>query len=158
MTTLSLHTFIRNAAAVFSGVYGDVTRRAKQAGCTRQTVYEHARQVERRFETDATPVANPPPVTPPPAVLDEATRRRFAVTAFAMGNSTRQIEDLLQILAPQDGPDHSTIGRWILDEARKARAVLKPLDTACVPRIQALALDEVFFGGDRRWWPSSRPA
>jgi hypothetical protein len=158
MTTLSLRTWVCNAAAVFSGAYGVVTRRATQAGCSRQTVYEHARQVERRFETDAAPVPSPAPVTPQAAVLDEATRRRLAVTAFAMGISTRQIEDLLHILAPEDGPDHATIARWVADEATKARAVLKPLDAACVPLVQTLALDEVFFGGDRRWSPSSRRA
>ena len=48
MTTLSLRTLVRNAAAVFSGCYGEVTRRAEQAGCSRQAVYDHARRVERR--------------------------------------------------------------------------------------------------------------
>lgn len=158
MTTLSLRTLVRNAAAVFSGVYCDVTRRARQAGCSRQTLYEHARQVERRCESDAAPVRSPAPVTPPAALLDEATRRRLAVTAFAMGISTRQIEDLLRVLAPEDGPDHSTIARWVAEAATKAKAILTRLDAACVPRVQTLALDEVFFGGDRRWSPSSRPA
>jgi hypothetical protein len=49
MTTRSLRTVVRNAAAVFSGCYGAVTRRAEQVGCSRQTVYQHARQVERRL-------------------------------------------------------------------------------------------------------------
>ena len=50
MNTLSLRTWIRNAAAVFSGCYGAVTRQAEQAGCSRQTVYDHARQVEQRLQ------------------------------------------------------------------------------------------------------------
>ncbi len=49
MTTLTLRTWVRNAAAVFSGCYGAVTRRAEQAGCSRQTIYEHARRIERRL-------------------------------------------------------------------------------------------------------------
>ena len=75
-----------------------------------------------------------------------------------MGIRTRQIEDPLQILAPEDGPDHSTIARWVADEAKRARAVLEPLDDACVSLVQALALDVVFLGGDRPRSPSSRRA
>ena len=160
MTTLSLRTFVCNAAAVFSGAYGAVTRRAKQVGCSRQTVYDHARKLRRRCEmtVELTPTPTPTPVTSPAVVLDEATRRRLAVTAFAMGISTRQIEDLLRVLVADDGPDHSTIARWVADAATKAKAVLKSLDAACVPRVQTLAIDEVFFGGDRRWSASSRRA
>ena len=83
MNTLSIRTFVRNAAAVFSGGYGSVTRQAQQAGCSRQTVYEHARQIERRLEPAAsasTPVEVP--ISAPAAVLNETTRRRLAVTAF----------------------------------------------------------------------------
>src|SRR5690349_23456854 len=94
MTTLSLRTLVRNAAAVFSGCYGEVTRRAEQAGCSRQTVYDHARRVEQRSQP-AAPVTPPAevPVRAPAVALDGPTRRRLAVTAFAMGISTRQIED-----------------------------------------------------------------
>ena len=79
MTTLSLRTLVRNAAAVFSGCYGAVTRQAEQAGCSRQTVYEHARQVEQRLQPPA-PASRPgrrSPSRPPAAVLDEPTRRRW---------------------------------------------------------------------------------
>ncbi len=161
MTTLSLRTLVRNAAAVFSGRYGAVTRQANEAGCSRQTVYEHARQIERRLEPIAPvlpPVEVPLPSPGPGAVLDEPTRRRLAVTAFAMGLSTRQIEDLLRVILPEDGPDHATIGRWVADAAKKAKGVLETLDAACVPEVQTLALDEIFFGGDRPWSASSRRA
>ena len=161
MTTLSLRTLVRNAAAVFSGCYGAVTRRAEQAGCSRQTVYDHARQVEQRLQPAAPaapPAAVPTPAPTPAAVLDEPTRRRLAVTAFAMGISTRQIEDLFRVILADDGPDHSTIGRWVADEAKKAGPVLEALDAACVPRVRTLALDEIFFGGGRPWSASSRRA
>jgi hypothetical protein len=159
MNTLSLRTLVRNAAAVFSGRYGAVTRQAEQAGCSRQTVYDHARQVEQRLQTPAP--ATPPPEIPSPApaaVLDETARRRLAVVAFAMGISTRQIEDLFRVILAEDGPDHSTIGRWVADEARKARPVLEALDAACIPEVRTLAVDEIFFGGDRPWSASSRRA
>jgi hypothetical protein len=77
---------------------------------------------------------------------DDPTRRRRAVTAFAMGISTRPIEDLIRALVPDDGPDHPTIGRRIADEAeKKAQAALKPPDAACVPRARTPAIDEVFW-------------
>jgi hypothetical protein len=86
VTTLSLRSWVRNAAAVFAGSYGAVTRRAEQAGCRRQALYQHARQLEQRLGPAAP--APPPaevPIPVPAAVLDEPTRRRTAVTAFAMG-------------------------------------------------------------------------
>jgi hypothetical protein len=156
VTTLSLRSFVRNAAAVFSGGYGAVTRRAEQAGCSRQTLYEQARRIERRLESPPPPSPSPAiPVPASAAVLDEPTRRRLAVTAFAMGISTRQIEDLLRVLLPDDGPDHSTISRWVKDEAEKAGRLLETLDSGCIPRVRTLAVDEIFFGGDRPWSASS---
>src|SRR3954452_8421161 len=159
MAFLSLRTWVCNAAAVFAGRYGAVTRQARQAGCSRQTVYEHARQIEQRLEPPAP--ASPPAQVPPPApaaVLDEPTRRRLAVTAFAMGVSTRQIEDLLRVILAEDGPDHSTIARWVAEQAEKAKPILKALDAACVPHVHTLALDEIFFGGGRPWSASNRRA
>src|SRR4051794_25288942 len=159
MSTLPLRTLVGNAAAVFSGCYGAVTRQAERAGCSRQTVYGHARQVERRLQP-AAPAATPAEAAiPAPApALDEPTRRRLAVTAFAMGISTRQIEDLLRVILGDDGPDRATIGRWVADAAEKAGSVLEALDAAATPRVQTLALDEIFFGGVRRWSGSSRRA
>ena len=163
MITPSLRTLVRNAAAVFSGGYGAVTRQARQAGCSRQTVYYHARWVEQRLQSAAParpPAAAPiPPAPIPPAVaLDESTRRRLAVTAFAMGISTRQIEDLLRVILPEDGPDHATIGRWVADAAKKAKPVLAILDAACISRVQTLAVNEICFGGARPWSASNRRA
>ena len=161
MNTLSLRTVVRNAAAVFSGCYGAVTRRAEQVGCSRQTLYQHARQVECRLQPQATapPQAEASLEAPVQvASLDVPTRRRLAVTAFAMGISTRQIEDLLRVILGEEGPDHTTIGRWVADAAKAARPVLKALDAACIPKVGTLAVDEIFFGGDRPWSGSSRRA
>ena len=160
MDTLSLRTLVRNAAAVFSGCYGAVTRRAEQAGCSRQTVDDHARQIEQRLQPVApdpdTPLAAvSAPASTPAAFLDEPARRRLAVTAFAIGVSTRQIEDLFRAILGDDGPGHATIGRWVADAAGKAEPVLKSLDAACVARVRTLAVDEIFFGGGRPWSGSS---
>ena len=81
-----------------------------------------------------------------------------AVTAFAIGISTRQIEDLLGVLLPQDAPDHSTIARRVKDGAAKAGRVLKALEAGCTPRVRTLAVDEIFLGGDRPRSESGRRA
>jgi hypothetical protein len=159
MNTLSIRTWVRNAAAVFSGCYGAVTRQAKQAGCSRQTVYDHAHQIEQRLQPP-TPAASPAevPVSTPLPIIDEPIQRRLAVTAFAMGVSTRQIEDLLRVLLGDDGPDHSTIGRWVADAAKKAKPILEILDAACIPKVRTLAVDEIFWAVDRPWSASNRRA
>ena len=83
-------------------------------------------------------------------ILDPFKQRRLATTACAMGLSTRQTEDLFQVLLPPgEAPDHSTIGRWVNREALKARGVLGVLDPACAKHVRTLAIDEIFFGGDR---------
>jgi hypothetical protein len=156
MITLSPRDLVRNAAAVFSRSYGAVTRRAEQAGCSRQALYDQARRIEERLQApDRAPVAPPPDPGTPPAAIDHDTRVRLAVTAFAIGISTRQIEQLLAVLAPDDGPDHSTIGRWVAGHARSATAALAVLDPATAPLARVACLDEVFFGGDRPWSSSS---
>jgi hypothetical protein len=172
VNTLPLRTRVRNAAAVFSGCYGAVTGRAEQAGCSRQTVYQHAREVERRlapatFDRDHSALlaenqrlrdqlATMSRRSEQSVLCDKAKLRQVATVAFAAGVSLRQIEDLFKALLPARlAPDHSTIGRWVAEGARKARAILGPIDAACAARVKTLALDEIFFGGDRPWSGSS---
>src|SRR4051794_14922658 len=175
MAKLSIRTWIRNAAAVFSGQHGAVSRQAEQSRCSRETLYQHARKVERRL-------ADGPPAEAVAelraenqrlrAVIaelrreaaglipcDKARQRRLATTAFAMGVSLRQVEDLLAILLPAgEAPDHSTLGHWVRAEADRAGRVLEALDPVCAGRVRTLAIDEIFFGGDRPWSGSSRRA
>jgi hypothetical protein len=167
MFKLPVRTGILNAAAVFSGQHGAVSRQADQAGCSRQTVYQHAHQVEQRLAAeppteDPSPTgagAAPAPTAGPRILLDKDKLKELTTTAFAMGVSLRQIEDLLGVLLPAgEVPDHSTLERWVQAEARRAEAVLAALDPACADRVKTLALDEIFFGGDRPWSGSSRPA
>jgi len=94
-----------------------------------------------------------------PVVLDPVKQRKFATVASALGLSLRQTEDLFQILLPPgQAPDHSTLGRWVKTEAKRATEVLQVLDQKCATKVQTLALDEIFFGGDRPWSASSRRA
>lgn len=171
MTTLPFPTWISNAAAVFSKAYGAVTGQARQAQCSRQTVYQHARQLEQRLDTTARAellaenqrlrdqVAALSRRSEQSVVCDPAKLRQVATVAFAAGVSLRQIEDVFEVLLGSGRhPDHSTIGRWVSDEAKKAKQVLVPLDDACARRILHLALDEIFLEGGRPWSGSSRRA
>jgi hypothetical protein len=168
---LPIRTWILNAAAVFSGRHGAVTRQAEHAGCSRQTVYRHAQKLQQRLGdqpvADAPAqgrprleaVAAPEPAAGPRITLDQDKLKELATTAFAMGLSLRQLEDLLGVLLPaEEVPDHSTLGRWVQAQAHRAGAVLAALDPACAQRVKTLALDEIFFGGDRLWSGSSRRA
>ena len=167
MFKLPIHTWVRNAAAVFSGQYGSVTEQAHESQCSRETVYEHAHKVEERLaqaahdkarlmeqeaeigrlqrrvgELEARSGQRP--------ALDQTKQRQFATTACAMGLSERQTEDLLRVVLPPDqAPSHATIGRWVRVQAVRAGEILKVLDQKCAPKVQTLALDEIFFGGDR---------
>jgi hypothetical protein len=164
MNTLSIRDLVCNAAAVFSVTYAAVTRRAEQAGCSRQTVYQHARRVERQLDPVGRQAETAELLAENQRLRDqvaELSRRceqsvfcnrvklqEVATVGFAAGVSLRQIEALLKALLPARlAPDHSTIGRWVADEAKKARAILGPLDAACATQVRTLALDEIFFGG-----------
>ena len=176
MIKLPIRTWVRNAAAVFSGRHGSVSEQADQSHCSRQTVYQHARKFEQRFSQESEPdaliarlrlenqqlrltIAEQLHHAERRVLLDRATLQRFATIAFAAGLSLRQIEELLAVLLPKSkAPDHSTLGRWVQSQAERAGKVLAVIDTACAERVQTLAVDEIFFGGDRPWSPSNRRA
>jgi hypothetical protein len=167
MFKLPIRTWILNAAAVFSGRHGAVSRQAERAGCSRQTVYQHAQKLEQRLVAEPPTEdrsstgagAAPQPAAGPRILLDKDKLKELVTTAFAMGVSLRQIEGLLAVLLPADEvPDHSTLGHWVQAEAHRAEAVLAAMDPACADRVGTLVLDEIFLGGDRPWSGSSRRA
>ena len=162
MLKLAIPTWIRNAAAALCGRHGAVTERAEQAGCSRQTVYDHARQlVERLAERDQEIEALRAEAARLQAERNALQQRlqeavfvgseemeRFAVTGQAMGVSLRQAEELLgTLLPPKRVPDHATLGRWTKAAGRLAGKVLAVLDPLCVAAVQTLCIDEIFFGG-----------
>lgn len=62
MAKLSVSAWIGNAAAVLCGSFGSVARRAREGGCSRQTIYKHAARVEQAVEDSAAdPVGGCPP-------------------------------------------------------------------------------------------------
>jgi len=176
MIKLPIRTWVRNAAAVFSGRHGSVSQQADQSRCSRQTVYQHARKLEQRLSQEPQPDAEIARLrlenqhlrqtiteqlhrAEKRVLLDKTTLQRFATVAFAIGLSLRQIEEVLAVVLPRsEVPDHSTLGRWVQAQAQEAEKVLAVIDTACADRVRTLAVDEIFFGGDRLWSPSNRRA
>jgi hypothetical protein len=175
MFKLSPRAWILNAAAVFSGRHGAVTQQAELSGCSRETVYHHARKVERRLDGESATevmaelraenqrldevIARLKRETEGRVFLDKGKLQKLVVTAFAMGVSLRQVEDLLSVLlSAEEAHDHSTLGRWVQVAAQQAGQVLKVVDLECTSRVQTLAVDEIFFGGDRPWLGSSQQA
>ena len=162
MINLSVPPWMRNAAAALCGRRGAVTERAKEAECSRQTVYDHGRQlVERVAEQEQENKALQAEVAKLKAECDELQQRVqqsvpigtealacFAVVSQAMGVSLRQAEELLETLLPKERvPDHATMGRWTQAAGQRAGEVLAVLDPLCAPAVTTLCADEIFFGG-----------
>src|ERR687889_1992873 len=115
MVKIPFAVWIANAAARLAGTYGDVTRQAEAADCSRQTVYDHAQKVQaavavehaggpthaeliqenehlrrenaRLWDWLAQTIEFPPD-----------KRHEFTVTATAMGLSLNQVLVLLAII------------------------------------------------------------
>jgi hypothetical protein len=170
MAKLSVLPWIGNAAAVLFGKHGDVTTQAHQAGCSRQAAYLHADKVQQAVASAQQPGPGRDQLLGQVQELrrqvedlqrqlrDERRRRddwvelgrsqqrRAAVTLHAMGLSLNQIEEALALLLPQGrAPDRSTVGHWVRQAQHRAGHVLTALDAACRPRVEVLALDEIFF-------------
>ena len=52
MCTISFVSWIANAAARFVGRHGAVTEQAEEVGCSRQSVYDHAKKVKAAVEAE----------------------------------------------------------------------------------------------------------
>ncbi len=161
-STLSVLTWIGNAAAVLCGPHGAVTAQAAQAGCSRQAAYEHSQRV--RFAVAEAQAGGPSRPQLRAAAerlaeenqqlwqaleqsvpVEKAQQRRFAATAAALGLSLNQTGTLLRwVLPAADCPSRATVGRWVRAAAGRARRVLAVLDSAGRPLVRELCLDEIF--------------
>jgi hypothetical protein len=164
MFTVPIRSWLCDAAAVLSGRYGAVTERAAAAGCSRQTVYNHAQAADDRLgqrDADLAQVHAELAATRTERdrwqaaaqrqlVVQPDGLRRFAIVCQAQGVSSRQAEELLgTLLAAKDVPDHSTLGRWAAAAAQQATAVLAELDPLCHAGVATVCVDEIFFRGYR---------
>src|SRR5271170_1692708 len=123
MRTLPISRWIANAAACLTGVRGAVTNQARQCGCSRKCVYDHAQKVVAAVEVRYShrSARDPDELVRENESLrrenvqlwdwlsqtiefPEAKQQRFAVTAMAMGLSQSQIRDLLVIILGMASP------------------------------------------------------
>jgi hypothetical protein len=157
-----VETWIGNAAAVLSGAWGAVTRRAHQSGYSRTAVYTHAQRVGQAgasaqaggISDDALWQENERLKAENEALwqawseaedLSEAKQRNVAGSGCAMGLSLSQIVTLLAIVLPWGAvPSRAMVGRWVQEAAAQAGRLLVVLDLACQIRVRVLCLDEIF--------------
>jgi len=149
MFSLSVVTWIGNAAAVLSGQWGAVSRRAQEVGCSREAMYQQARRVEQAVGEEQAGGPSREVLLAENQrlreenrllweLLDEAeslataVRQQFAATAWAMGVSLGQIVTLLAIVLPAcHVPSRATVGRWVEQAGRQAGGILTVLDCVC---------------------------
>src|SRR5215471_16504011 len=114
MAKLSVRTWIGNAAARLRGSHGDVSQAARDAPCSRQTVYDHADKVQQAVADAQLPgpsreqlLSQLEQARCENACLrqqlaqrtefiecNEARRQRFAGRAAALGVTLSQTEEL----------------------------------------------------------------
>ncbi len=163
MLTLPVEGWIGNAAAVVSGAWGAVTRRARPSGYSRTAIYQHAeRVVESVANEQASGVSYAELWAQKERLkaenealwqawsetedLSESKQRELASAGSAMGLSLTQIAVLLAIVWPSGRvPSRATVGRWVQQSAQQSRGILEVLDRACQRWVLVLCLDEIFF-------------
>jgi hypothetical protein len=137
MWSVAVDVWIGNAAAVLSGCWGAVTRRAHQSGYSRTALYHHAQRVEQavsneqaggissqalwadherlRAENETLWAAWAEAET-----LPEAKQQAFAATSAARSLSLGQTITLLAILIPNVTRISKTkVGRWVSQSSRQ---------------------------------------
>jgi hypothetical protein len=121
MARLPIVSWIGNAAAVLTGAWGAISRQAEDAGCSRQTAYDHAEKVEaavrdaagggpsreqlqRQMRQQAAEIATLKKKLDDATEFPQQEQQRFAATATAMGLSYGQARELLEIVVKKNVP------------------------------------------------------
>jgi hypothetical protein len=121
MARLPIVSWIGNAAAVLTGGWGAISRQAEDAGCSRQTAYDHAKKVEaavrdavgggssreqlqQQLRQHAAEIAALKKRLDDATEFPEQEQQRFAATASAMGLSYGQTRELLEIVVKKNLP------------------------------------------------------
>jgi hypothetical protein len=128
MAKLSVLTWIGNAAAVLCGRHGDITRQARNAGCSRTAASQHAHQVQQAVtelhvggpsreqllhECAQLREENRQLWAALETAIDfpEAQQRQFVATAAALGLSLQQTLVLLATAAASPRASGATTAR-----------------------------------------------
>ena len=121
MARLPIVSWIGNAAVVLTGRWGAISRQAEDAGCSRQTAYDHAEKVEaavrdavgggpsreqlrQQLRQQAAEIAALKKRLDDATEFPEQQQQRFAATATAMGLSYGQTRELLEIVVKKNLP------------------------------------------------------
>jgi hypothetical protein len=121
MARLPIVSWIGNAAAVLTGGWGAISWQAEDAGCSRQTAYDHAEKVEaavrdaagsgpsraqlqQQLRQQAAELAALKKRLDAATEFPEPEQQRFAATATAMGLSYGQTRALLEIVVKKNLP------------------------------------------------------
>lgn len=161
MATITAGMLICNVASLFSGVWGAVSKRARDANCSRQAIYQQKdRVVQAVAEAQQGGPSRAELQTENERLRDEnrqlwealavtvefppSQQQRFAAEASAMGLSLPQVVALLTIVLGQSRPSRATVGRWVGEAAEKAGRLLAVLDHSCRMLVTTLCLDEIF--------------
>ena len=165
MCTIPFALWIIDAAARFSSRRGAVSQQAQQTNCSRQTVYDHGRQVLLAVQTEHSGGPSRPQLIEQNQALSQenaqlrnrlshaiefppAKQQEFSAKARSMGLSLNQIGTLwIVILGPKGAPARSTIERWVQAAGEAAGKILRWLDAQCKALVLVGCLDEIFFHG-----------
>lgn len=147
MRTLSVSTWIGNAAAVLCGRHGAVTAQTKQAGCSRQAAYQQARRVEQAVAQVQTDGPDPTVATAELAALRQENRQLWEALEFALYRPDGRLNDrrwaeaeIHEALAALTGPLWSGVRNFVQD--RRSLTFLDRLQrqlTEAEPRVELRA-------------------
>jgi hypothetical protein len=121
MARLPIVSWIGNAAAVLTGTWGAVVRQTEDAGCSRQTAYDHAKKVaaavrdaaasgpsrkrlQQQLQQQTAAIAALKKKLADATEFPKEEQQRFAATATAMGLSYSQARELLEIVVKKNAP------------------------------------------------------
>ena len=157
-----LYGLIGSAFTVFCGERGDVTRQAREQGCSRQSLYREANSVRTAVEDSAARIAELEAelaqrdaeiaelrARPQPPAMSADRQAEFAVTAQAEGVSLPVARRLMTVVMGEAAPSVATLGRTTAEAGRRAGELLTVLDAAARPLVKQAAGDEIFSAANR---------
>ena len=157
-----LYGWIGSAFAVFCGERGEVTRQAREQGCSRQTLYREANSVRTAVEDSAARIAELEAelarhdaeiaelrARPQSPAMSPDKQAEFAVLAQAEGVSLPVARRLMTVVMGEAAPSVATLGRTTAAAGRRAGELLTVLDAAARPLVRQAAGDEIFLAANR---------